>query len=94
MTTPQKTWAYYERKRKALQAYSPRFSRAELCRRAGISDSTMFKGLKAGLSPTARSRRKVDGAFGDEIARLTDDQRAQLDLVLAAEGVMIEAGLR
>lgn len=89
-----KSWHDFERERKALQAYSPRFSRAELCRRAGISETTMFKGLKDGLTPTRRTHGKVRHAIEEATGRLTDDQRAQLELVIEAERHMVNAGLR
>lgn len=88
-----KTWADFERARKALQRYSPRFSRAELCRRAGISDDTFAKGLKASTTPRQHTGGPVRKAIAEEASRLTPDQQAQLELVIAAETAMKEAGL-
>lgn len=69
----QVTWAELDERRKALRA--PRVSRAELCRRAGISESTITKGLKFGHLPTKETRQQVE-------------------LVLEAERMMREEGLR
>jgi transcriptional regulator with XRE-family HTH domain len=52
-----------------------KLSRAELCRRAGISDATIFKGIKERRRPTPSLRKQVE-------------------LILAAEKVMIETGAR
>lgn len=88
------TWAEYEKAQRALQAFSPKFSRAELCRRAGISDATMFKGIRKGTSPRGHTGGPVKREILAEAARLPLDLRQKLDLILEAEGVMIEAGLR
>lgn len=88
-----KTWADFERARVALQRFSPRFSRAELCRRAGISDDTFAKGLKASTTPRQHTGGPVRKAIAEEAARLTRDQQAQLELVIEAEKLMQEAGL-
>lgn len=41
-------WSEIEARRKRLG-----FSRAEMCRRAGISESTVFKGLRNGGVPSS-----------------------------------------
>ncbi len=66
------TWADLDARRKALKK---RVSRAELCRRAGISESTITKGLAQGHLPTKGAREKVE-------------------LILAAEQAMTDAGLQ
>lgn len=67
------TWAELDEQRKAFR--SPKVSRAELCRRAGISESTVTKGLKFGHLPSRETREQVE-------------------LILNAERVMREEGLR
>ena len=42
-----KTWSEIERRRKRTG-----LSRAEMCRRAGISESTVFKGVKGKTKPS------------------------------------------
>lgn len=90
-----RTWADYERERVALQRYSPKFSRAELCRRAGISDTTMLKGLRdASKAPRRGKRGAVAGVLSAEREKLTPDQRELLDLALAGERAAIKGALR
>lgn len=48
MRDQMQTWADVEKRRRGLK-----ISRAELCRRARISDTTVHKGLKAGTRPSA-----------------------------------------
>lgn len=48
-------WRDVETRRKAIG-----LSRAEMCRRAGISESTVFKGLKRQTAPTRAVRRIVE----------------------------------
>lgn len=52
------TWADLDDRRKNLGR--PKVSRAELCRRAGISESTITKGLSAGHLPIKDTREKVE----------------------------------
>jgi hypothetical protein len=92
MTT--KSWADYERERLAVQRYSPKFSRAELCRRAGIDTGTFAKGLKNGSPPRQFTGGPVGRAIAAEIERLPQSSRDQLELVIAAERAMVAAGLR
>ncbi len=89
-----KTWADYERERLAVQKFSPKFSRAELCRRAGISDDTFAKGLKNGTPPRSHTAGPVRRQIAAEIERLPQSSREMLELVIDAEKLMAEAGLR
>jgi hypothetical protein len=89
-----KSWDDFERQRLALQQFSKKFSRAELCRRAGIDSTTFLKGLKEGSEPRPSKGSAVRREIEAEVRRLTDDQRRQLELVLAAETAMVDAGLR
>lgn len=52
------TWGELDARRRAFK--SPKISRAELCRRAGISESTVTKGLKFGHLPTKETRKQVE----------------------------------
>lgn len=95
-----KSWAQYEAERTELG-----LSRAELLRRAGVSETTMFKGLQA----DAVFRQKVEG--GDRAAirrgapkpqqhlqskldRVLDMERAMGGVRGEADRHMREAGLR
>ena len=76
-----------------MQRFSPRFSRAELCRRAGISDTTFLKGLRAGTKPRPNKRGPVSRELETELERLTPDQQAQVELVIEAERLAAAAGI-
>lgn len=53
-----KSWADLDQERTALGR--PTMSRAELARRAGISESTITKGLREGRVPQKDARQKVE----------------------------------
>lgn len=68
-----RTWADVETARLQLNraADNDRFlSRAALCRRAGISDSTITKGLKGGRSVSAMRNRWVTAVLEAERMKL------------------------
>ncbi|MGZ5905144.1 MAG: hypothetical protein ACXWKQ_07335 [Reyranella sp.] len=52
-----KSWAQLDEERQALP---DKLSRAELARRAGISESTITKGIKSGAHPRRPQRELVE----------------------------------
>lgn len=65
-------WNQIETRRKRLAG----LSRAELARRAGISESTITKALKIGSRPTNPIRRQVELVLALEEQVQADDGRA------------------
>jgi hypothetical protein len=66
------TWAEVEERRLALPR---RLSRAEFTRRAGISESTMTKGVKDNTPITKTVREKLELAL--EAARIEQEETAK-----------------
>lgn len=63
------TFAELDARRKALPPMPngrPRLSRAELSRRAGISASTIDKGMRQGRAPSSSVRRLLELALSAE----------------------------
>lgn len=65
-----KSWADLEAERQALHRHSPHFSRAELARRAGISESGFTKGLAEHRHPQKSVREKVELVLAAERAAI------------------------
>ena len=95
-----KSWAEYEAERQALG-----ISRAELLRRAGISETTMFKGLRAHEAWQAKAdagdrvaiRRgapKPQQHLQSKLDKTLDMERAMKGVRSEADRHMREAGLR
>lgn len=55
-----KSWPELDKEREEIAVTSPRFSRAELARRAGISESTMTKGIAEKRTPQRKIREQVE----------------------------------
>lgn len=53
-------WTDWESDRKRLQKQNTGFSRAELCRRASIAETTFFKGLKNRSRPQYDVRKAIE----------------------------------
>lgn len=70
---PAPTWKELDERRLALG--KRRLSRAQLARRAGLSESTIAKGIRLDRTPIKDTRQKVE-------------------LVLEAERIAIEEGIR
>lgn len=63
MSNPSPTFAELDKRREDLAAQVPRkrrLSRSELSRRAGISESTISKGIKQGRRPSLPVRRMIE----------------------------------
>ncbi len=95
-----KSWAEYEAERIELD-----LSRAELLRRAGISETTMFKGLKAHEAWLAqrdagdrkairRGAPKPQQHLQSKLDRTLEMERAMKGVRREAERHMRDAGLR
>jgi hypothetical protein len=95
-----KSWAEYEADRQGLG-----LSRAELLRRAGISETTMFKGLKAHAEweqlekagdrkAIRRGAPKPQQHLQSKLDRVLDLERAMARTRIEADRHMREAGLR
>lgn len=54
-----KDWKDIDERRKQID----RLSRAEMCRRAGISESTVTKGLQRGTRPLSSIRKQLDAVL-------------------------------
>mgnify|MGYP000237551121 CR=1 FL=1 len=52
-------WKSIDNRRKAIDG----LSRAEMCRRAGISESTVTKGMARGVKPIPSTRRAVEAVL-------------------------------
>lgn len=95
-----KSWAEYESERQALG-----LSRAELLRRSGISETTMFKGLKAHSEWDAlkkagdrkairRGAPKPQQHLQSKLDKTLEMERAMQRTRVEADRHMREAGLR
>ena len=57
------TWLTIDKRRKIAG-----LSRAELCRRAGISERTIYRGLHEKTAPSTRIAEQLEAAFRQHLA--------------------------